>query len=293
MRDYTPALAWYGKPIPAEHSALVDLYSANLIYTLHDKTTPSFLEQLLDKSARLERVLSLDVLRDGLVFREHNSDGKGDYSHSFESFDWKEIDYLDVRTTHIEIKLKSGRERFRSFEPTAKERRELAEKWSTYQQVGDIPSNVPLLHRDEALVEPQKAEPHKAGPGFLSRVREAIFFVLVLAVIAIGYPYYVGGGSLLQAVAPGVAEIAPDAAELAISKHPEWPATNKLGLRTITTTLHAAPLNFLTNLSGLRQNSLEYLWFVPIFWIQKLTSRETQVDFLADFFIENMNKPNP
>jgi hypothetical protein len=104
----------------------------------------------------------LEVLRDGLLLREHKPDGKDDFLHRFEAFDWNDVDYLEVRPEHVEIKLKSGSERYLLFETAEKERRELAEKWSTYQQVGDIPSKVPLLIPDEKVVA---STPQKRGMG--------------------------------------------------------------------------------------------------------------------------------
>lgn len=113
-----------------------------------------------------------------------------------------------------------------------------------------------------------------------------------MAGIAIGYPLYVGGGSLLAAVVPKVIETAPDAGEIAIAQHPEWPWGTKLKIRAITTGLHAAPTSALMDVLGLRSNKAEYLYLVPIFWIYQFTSRETQVKMLADTITKDVQNSN-
>jgi hypothetical protein len=166
------------------------------------------------------------------------------------------------------------------------------ERWKVFQAHGDIPSTVTLI--DQIPDEVRKKSPESVKRGvverFFTRLREAAFFVFVVAVIAIGYPLYLGAGSLVDAVAPMAAEIAPDAVKLAIAKHPEWPFNTRFKLTTIADGLHTAPLHFLAEIFGIRQNKPEYLILVPIFWTMEFAPREKQVEWLAAIIEKDMER---
>jgi hypothetical protein len=188
------------------------------------------------------------------------------------SYDWNDIGIMDFRGESPTLKTSGVTSswplvRHSRFVPYDK----IAEDLYVDQRHGKIPQNV-VIFQPQALAKPAKTK---------SWLEKAVFFVFMVAVVAIGYPFYVGGGSLLQAVAPGLVAIGPDASELAISRHPEWPFTKKLELRAITTALSVAQLTSLTEFFGLRRNTLDSLWFVPVFWTMQFASRETQVDLLA------------
>jgi hypothetical protein len=193
-------------------------------------------------------------------------------------YDWNDIEIIDFRGRYTTLKTIGSDAPFiplRKRNNIVIPSHQIAESLFIHQQRGIIPHNV-------VIFQPQAAsQSQRAKRGFFARLQTAVFWVFVLAAIVVGYPLYVGGGSLLQAVIPKIADIAPDAADRAISRHPDWPLSTKLKLRAITTSTHAAPLNFLMDVLGLRQNSLEYLKIVPLFWVMQFTSRETQVDWLA------------
>jgi hypothetical protein len=114
-----------------------------------------------------------------------------------------------------------------------------------------------------------------------------VFIILLFAV-----PFYMGGGSLGAAAIPGLVEIAPDSVDLAIKNNPEWPLATRLTLRGLVTVVQSTPTVALDTLFGIQQNSLQSLWFVPLYWVEKLANRDWQVKTAAEIITKNVNNPN-
>jgi hypothetical protein len=80
--------------------------------------------------------------------------------------------------------------------------------------------------------------------------------------------------------------------DLAIKNNPEWPLATKLTLSWLVTVVQATPTAALEELFGIQQNSLQSLWFMPLYWVEKLASRDWQVKTAAEIIANNVNNPN-
>ena len=157
------------------------------------------------------------------------------------------------------------------------------ERCRVYQNHGDIPSTVTLI--DRTTDKEVAARPPK--PSFGRKVAEfvqgAFWLAFIVASAAVAYPLYVGGGSLAAAVAPLLVDIAPDAAAVAVSRHPEWTFGTKIKVTAYAETLKAMPAGVTTALLGGSTNTTGSLELVLMFWPLKIAKRPDQVEFMAKF----------
>jgi len=142
---------------------------------------------------------------------------------------------------------------------------------------GTIPPSV-------AVIEPGTQEKGRRSRGSWSGL-------IILLLIVAGVPFFRGGGSLAAAALPGLADIAPDAVNLAIHNNPQWPAETRLKLRGIAATASVTPTAALTGVFGFQQNTATSLLFIPIYWAESFGSRDWQVRTLAHVIADNVNKP--
>ena len=94
----------------------------------------------------------------------------------------------------------------------------------------------------------------------------------------------------MAAVIPGLAEIAPDAVNVAIHKNPQWPDTTKLTLEGMAIAANKSPTAAVTGFFGGQQNNADTLWLIPMYWIEKFAPREKQVELLSNEIARRVNK---
>lgn len=240
----------------------------------------SFFDNTLDS-----RVVA--VMRDGIAIATFRSKlrakpSERTFTPDIEYVDWSRILTVQVAGNTLRIKLVDGDHRWSELSKD----NDFHEQFRVYQSHGDIPKTVTLL--DPPPPEPRKKDKkeNKRGSWWPS---------VALLVVAVGYPFYVGGGSLFVAVSPGIADIAPSAVEQAISKHPEWSLPTKLKLQVIAAGFAKTPEDVLADLFDLRQNSLQSLWLVPVFWLEKFVPRDKQIELMSEMIEEaqarNANTP--
>jgi hypothetical protein len=135
---------------------------------------------------------------------------------------------------------------------------------------GEMPNRI-------AVIKPLKEDGKRKG----SSVGGWVFVLIFLAVI-VGVPLFNGGGSLGAAVMPGLSDIYPEAVERAIRSNPNWPTSTRLDLVANAAALRLTPSFLLINLLGMQQNDASSLVFIPLWWVEKLASRQWQVQWLAD-----------
>jgi hypothetical protein len=116
--------------------------------------------------------------------------------------------------------------------------------------------------------------------------------LLIWIIILIGLPLYRGGGSLGASILPGLADIAPDSVDLAIKINPDWSLITRAKLAGMVVALETTPTEVVTTLFGIHENSIQSLWFVPVYWIEKLANRDWQVKTLASMISSSVNHPN-
>lgn len=223
------------------------------------------------------------VMNDGIIFQDIAFCPKKPFAFPIhECVGWDEIEIIDFRGQYPSLKTTSGKTwptklRNNPFVPYAK----IAEDLYVDQHQGKLPQKVVIF---------QGQGPAQA-PARRSRLGDLFFFLIVVAAIVVGYPAYKGRGSIPQAVAPMVGNILPDAVQLAISQHPEWPTGVKLELRTIAAASPLiSPLSQLAEIFGYRQNASEYFSLITLFWIMELTSRDFQVKVFADDIAKEINR---
>lgn len=152
MRDYTSVLVGSDQPkLPkVEHDALLKIYQENLILTIHGKISPpSLLESWFEKTAPTRREEVFYIFRDGLLFTQHNLMKDGTWHHYYFPYDWSQIDFIEIGDFDFIIHTKSGGQDYRYITITPSQRIKIKEQWEIYQNVGDIPNNIPLIFRDE------------------------------------------------------------------------------------------------------------------------------------------------
>ncbi len=236
----------------------------------------SVLEQVFER--RIRRYV-VALMRGGIVFAQFEANlfsrQKGRVWKRYYTYvDWKDVMSVTCDASFFSIETKI--DHFSVYADFNKDLERLKERWAVLQNHGLIPSTATPIFREPEPKKKEKKEPPKGG---------AFSFPVVLLAIAVGYPMYIGGGSLYAAVAPDLADIAPDAAATAVKQHPEWPLTTRVTLVGVAKAYALSPQGVLADGLGLRQNSLKSLLLVPVFWIERFASRPTQVDLMASYFI--------
>ena len=239
------------------------LWQANLLFTSTAVVNSLF------ENTRHSYIVA--VMRDGIAIATFVSKLRGKdraFTPYITYVDWDKILTVQVDSKEVQLRLTDGRHEFAVLR---EDDNSFHREFRTYQNHGDIPSTITLL--DEPAPPPTKDSNRSKSAGWLP--------LIILLTVTIGYPLFVGGGSLFLAAAPGLADIAPSAVEQAISKHPEWPFSTTIQLRTLIHGFAASPKDVTADLFGWRQNSLKSLWFIPVFWVETFVPRDKQIEMMA------------
>ncbi|MDE1992386.1 MAG: hypothetical protein KGI75_07770 [Rhizobiaceae bacterium] len=220
------------------------------------------------------------VMNDGIIYASSFQYTGRRHESRIVQVDWKEAYLVDVADGRVTIERRGQSALTVPKRFNEEGLKPFIEKVDIRQRTGELPHNVPFVYKETRKPVPEKTV--SIGRFVFSTLQ----ILFVLAVVAIGYPLFLGGGSLIVGTMPPVAEIAPDATALAVSRHPEWPAMRKLELTAGAAAFHAAPAEWLANSFGIHGNQPAFLLFVPVFWATQFLPRDKQVEVLA-WGIEN------
>lgn len=225
-------------------------------------------------------LFAVHIMRDGLIIQEgYITPVKPFVDHDDHCYDWNEIEIIDFRPDIPTIKTTTrGPIPFSETNPRYVPYAEIYESLYINQQRGNIPREVVLFQKTAAA----------ARSRFGEKVRNGLFYLAILFAVFIGYPLYVGDGSLFNSVAPTLAEIMPDAVGQAIATHPEWQLETKLKLRGTALAARVTPSSLFTFFQP--DNSHNVLGYAVIFWIMKFQNRDQQVSMIASYFIPQIVK---
>jgi hypothetical protein len=234
-------------------------------------------------------LFSVHIMRDGLIIQEgHFIPVKPFIDHDDTCYDWNNVEIIDFRPDIPTIMgaptvmpplpgvlLDKGTRPFRKDHQLFFPYDTISESFYINQQRGNIPRNIVLFPKP-AVVKRKT---------FGTKLRNGVIYLLILFIVFIGYPLYRGDGIILNAVAPTLAELMPDAVEKAISMHPEWSYATTLPMRGAALAAHATPAS-LTPIFFAPQNATNMFGYAVLFWLVKFTSRDQQVVLMANFIGE-------
>jgi hypothetical protein len=265
------------------------LYEQNLIVDLMDVNKHK-------SSHKRERIYGTDffwtlkVMKDGLLHIKHRREIDGSLATAH--YPWSNIEYVDVSKGPFLAKLVNvGGETTLLPSIHPEDLTPLREKWPIYVARGDIPLSVGFISGGANTAS--AASPPEVR-GERKRAKNAWALLVILLAVVAGVPFFQGGGSLAASALPGLANIAPDAVNLAIQNNPQRPTVTtvtRLELIGMAAAVNKTPTAALTAF-GFQQNNAASLWFIPLYWLETLASRDWQVKTLADLIAEKVNQPS-